>query len=262
MTGTTALLGVLALAACGHPWAVRRVRAAGGRWRTGRVVAWWVATLLAGIALAPPVQSWAHGDARGHMTVHLLLGMYAGIGFALAAPAALALASAPPGARRRGVGLVRSRPARALAHPITAAILDIGGLWLLYATPLLAEAQSNGLVRTVVHAHLLLAGALFAWAIVGPELGRRQVGLRILVLVAAGAAHAVLAKRLALDLAWAGELGGHGGLTHSRHVEAAAQLMYYGGDIAELVLAFLLVRLLWRVPWRRGAASAPSPAPA
>jgi putative membrane protein len=75
-----------------------------------------------------------------------------------------------------------------------------------------------------------------------------------LVLVAAGAAHAYLAKLL-----YARAPGLPPGGSHDLdQVQAAAQLMYYGGDLAELALAVALFAGWYRTPSSRSARRAAS----
>ena len=91
-----------------------------------------------------------------------------------------------------------------------------------------------------MHLHFLAAGCLFTWVIAGPDPAPRRpsVAARLVVLGVTIAVHASLAQLLYAGLyvqvpASADELRG------------AAALMYYGGDVAELLLAFALVTT-WR----------------
>jgi putative membrane protein len=126
-----------------------------------------------------------------------------------------------------------------LAHPVTALTLYVGGLLLLYLTPLYAWTVTDPDLHRVVQVHFLAAGYLFAWVIAGPDPAPRRpsVPARLVVLGVAIAAHAVLAQLL-----YAGAVS-LPATTAQR--QAGATLMYYGGDIAELLLAFALVSS-WR----------------
>ncbi|RJK95330.1 cytochrome c oxidase assembly protein [Vallicoccus soli] len=228
----------------------RRLGRGWSRWRTASLVA---GLLLVAAAVAPPLARAAHEDLRGHMVQHLLLGMYAPLGLVLAAPVTLLLGASPPRTGRRVTAVLRRRPVHVLAHPVTAAVLDIGALHVLYLTPLHALAQRSPLVHGLVAVHLLVAGCLFTWAVAGPDPAPRRPGLavRLGVLVLAGAAHAHLAKLLH---ARAGDLAAGWG-TSVADVEAAAQWMYYGGDGAEVLLAVALCAAWYRrgaQPARRG----------
>jgi putative membrane protein len=230
-------VAVLLLAvACGR--AVHGRRAAGrawSRWRTASAVAGLVALA---VAVAPPVQAAAHADLRAHMAQHLLLGMFAPLLLVLSAPATLLIGALPAAGRRRVAALLRARPLHVAAHPVTAALLDVGGLHLLYLTPLYRLAHDVPAVHAAVMLHFVLAGTLFAWSIAGPGPGPRRPGTaaRVAVLVAAGAAHGHLAKLL---YAGAAELPPGLGAPVAE-VQEAAQLVYYGGSLAELGLAIAL----------------------
>ncbi len=206
------------------------------RWPPWRTAAWVGGALTVAVALVPPLTEAATTDHRAHMAQHLLLGMYAPLGLVAAAPVRLALGSLPtPGARRLSA-LLRSRPVRVLSHPVVTAVLSVGAMAVLYLTPLHERTTGNPALTAVVLLHLLLAGWLFTWSVAGPDPAPHRPGLRLrlVVLVGAAGAHASLAKVL---YARATEGHHHG----TAHAEAGAQLMYYGGDGAELLLAVMLL---------------------
>ncbi len=234
-----------------------RIRADGGRgWPPGRTAAWLLGCLLTGVALAPPLEAAAAG-ASGHMVQHLLLGAAAPLALVLGAPVTLLLGALGPAARRPVAAVLHARATRALTHPVTGAVLAVGGLYLLYLTPLYALSTRSGPVHALVHVHLLAAGCLFAWAVAGPDPAPRRpgTGTRVAVVVAAGGAHAVLAQLL---YARAGELPPGAGLA-AGEVEAAAQVMYHGGHLADLALLVALFAAVYRRRWwsaaRAGAAA-------
>src|SRR5690606_5215246 len=102
----------------------------------------------------------------------------------------------------------------------------------------------------LIHLHYLLAGCLYAWVVAGPDPAPRRPGLagRVALLVAASAAHACLAKLL-----YAGADRLPPGLADRDPAawQAAAELMYYGGTGADLLLATALFAAWYR---RRGPA--------
>ncbi len=218
--------------------AARARRSAGRDWPGWRAASLSIGLGLVGVAVSPAVHAFGQHDPRGHMIQHLLLGMFAPLALVLAAPVTLLLGVLPVACRGPVRRLLRSRALHGLAHPATAAVLDMGGLYLLYLTPLYIFTTTNTLAHHLVNVHFLLAGYLFTWSIVGPDPAPRRptITIRALVLIAAGAAHAYLAKVL---YARASELPG--GSPHDLgQAQAAAQLMYYGGDLAELALAVAL----------------------
>jgi putative membrane protein len=209
-------------------------------WPAGRVVRWLLGTAAASAALLGPALAPDPHDLRVHVAGHLLLGMAAPVLLATAAPLTLALRTLPRRRARALARLLRARPVAVVTHPAVAALLDVGGLWLLYRTDLLAAAP-----QALVHAHMLLAGYLFASSLVGtdPAPHRPGLGVRAGVLVAAVAAHDVLAK-----LIYAAPPAG----VAAAQAEAAGVLMHYGGTPVHVVL-FVLLGREWAAAQRRAA---------
>lgn len=220
-------------------------------WNAWRTAAWVVGTLAVAAAISPTLGESAHQDHRFHMVQHLALGMYAPLALVAAAPVTLLLGSLPRVAQLALTRVLRSRPVRVVSHPISAAVLNIGGMFVLYLTPLYDVSMSRPFVHWLVMAHFLLAGWLYTWAIAGPDPGPSRPGMavRVVVLIAAAGAHAFLAKYLYANAHQmprnygAAEVDHHG---DAAAMEEAAQWMYYGGDIAELLLAFMLFSWWWR----------------
>ena len=212
------LMVALSAAAAAYAVAVVAVRRRGGWWPVWRAVCWYAGTTTALAALIGPV-------AEAHMTGHLLLGMAAPVLLVLAAPATLLLRALPVGPARAVSHLLARRPVRFLTHPLTAAVLDAGGLWVLYTTGLHQAAGEHAFLYLVVQCHILAAGYLFTAAVIGvdPDPRRPGRGFRAAVLIAFLAAHGILAKHL-----YAHPPAGMPG--------SAAQLMYYGGDLIHVVV--------------------------
>lgn len=230
-----------------------------GRAWSGRRTAAFVAGVAAmSLSLSPVVEAVALGDARGHMLQHLLLGMYAPLGLVLGAPVTLLLGSLPLSRRHVVVSVARvlRHPVlHALVHPVTAGVISTAGLYVLYLTPLLAVSERSSPVHILVHVHVVAAGCLLTWSLVGPDPAPRRPGVRtrVVVLVLTGGAHAYLAKLL---YARAGELPP--GTDHPvGEAQQAAQLMYYGGDVAEILLAVAL--FAWWLHHRRPGAPRTAP---
>jgi putative membrane protein len=184
-------------------------------------------------ALIGPLAVAARTSFTAHMAGHLLLGMLAPLLLVLAAPVTLALCALPASRARVVSRLLRYKPLRVITHPVTAAVLNAGGLWLLYTTDLFRLMHNSVLVHVAVHAHVLVAGYLFTAAIVAidPNPHRASIGVRSVVLIGFIAVHSILAKWLyahppvGVDIADA---------------RAGAQLMYYGGDVVDVALIVLL----------------------
>lgn len=220
---------------------------AGRNWSLWRLGFWLGGSLVIGWALSPGVMALAHSDLRWHMAQHLLLGMVAPLGLVLGAPITLLLKSVGPGAGRVIARLLGSGYVKLITHPLAALLLNVGGMFALYLTPLyLASSQSLAL-HVLIHAHLFGAGYLFCWSILaGPDRSSHRIGpgFRLAVLALGIALHGALGKLMYAQLLPAGT--GHS----AGQLQAAAQLMYYGGDLAEglLLVALLATWYRWRAP--------------
>ncbi|MFG1704253.1 cytochrome c oxidase assembly protein [Nonomuraea sp. M3C6] len=238
-----------------------RLRNPARGWSRARAGIFLAGCALTAFALLPPLATFAHGDFRGHMLQHLIVGMYAPLALVWGAPVTLLLRTLPTGCARRLVAVLRTRPARLLTHPATALALSTGTLVVLYLTPLYDLTTSHSL-HWPMHVHFLLSGCLFAWVIAGPGPAPARPGVpaRLVILGVAIAAHATISQ-----LMYGGFLAG----VHAPadQVRGAAEIMYYGGDLAELLLAAALVTT-WRPspalrrehrragpPWRRRASA-------
>ncbi|MFE0451777.1 cytochrome c oxidase assembly protein [Streptomyces sp. NPDC058914] len=182
-----------------------------------------------------------------HALRHLLVGMAAPALFVMARPLTLTLRVLPPGRVRRGLlGVAHSAIAGWLLLPPVAAVVDIGGLWTLYRTGLMAATHHDPALSGLVHLHMLAGGLLLSFAIcqLDPVRRRRGPRSRALTLLATGTAHAVLARGLYAagppDTAFA-----------ASDLRAGAQIMYYGGDAVELVLASVLAAQWYAATGRR-----------
>jgi len=228
MTAAIALAAVAAYLA-----AAARLRRRGDAWPPARDVSFTAGGAALAYAMLAPLPG---GPFTAHMAQHLVVAMAAPLLLVLARPLTLALRALPPRRPRRALlACAHSRLAGWLVLPPVAAVLDIGGLWLLYRTPLAAAAHHEPLLHAVVQVHVLLAGLLFTFAVcqLDPVRHRWNLAWRGLTLLAAGTAHAILAKSL--------YAAPPPGTTHTTtDVHTAAQLMYYGGDLVELALAAVL----------------------
>lgn len=224
----------LLLVATGYLAGVAQLRRRGDRWPPVRVV-----TAVAGLgclaaATLPPVAT--HDEQFPiHILQHLLLASFAPLLLALSAPVTLALRTLPT-ERRLVLALVHSRAARVASNPAVVLGLDIGVLYTLYLTPLYGAVEGSPVLHAVVHLHMLTAGCLLSWYLIGidPMPRRASVRARLVVLVAAGGAHNILVKLL-----YAYTLPSCGGTPQQIHT--GAHLMFYGGDVAEVLLAVFLL---------------------
>lgn len=217
-------------------------------------VCWITGSLFALLAVTGPLSQIAVVDFRAHMISHMLAGMLAPLLMVLAAPMTLMLRTLSVPSARRVAQALNSWPLRQLTHPVVTAFLHIGGLWLLYTTSLYSHLHDSSLIYLIVHVHMVVAGYLFTASILCIEPIRHRVSFvyRAAVLVVASACHGILSKLI---------------YAHPPHrvaieqAEAAGMLMYYGGDVIDIVLIFILCRQWYRASKPRARqAIIPNPA--
>lgn len=245
--GSLPPLVAVMMVAGGYVVLAARQRSGPARWSGWRTVSFLAGCAVLTMAMLPDLSPYPAGDFRGHMLQHLLIGMVAPTGLALGAPASLLLRSLPVRRRRAAAVVLRSRLVHILTHTATILTLNIGGLVALYATPFGGFLADNPITHYLIHLHFLVSGYLFAWLVAGrdPMPQRPPVPVRLVLLGAAIAAHAVLSQ-----LMYAGVLGNDD--LPADQLRGAATLMYYGGDLAEVMLAFALVTT-WRPRREPGA---------
>jgi putative membrane protein len=227
MTAVGPLLLPALVACAAYTAAAARLRRRGDGWPWWRDACCWLAGTVFVAGAAVPWQTWLP-PFTAHMAAHLAAGMLAPLPAVLARPVTLALRALPVPGRRALLAVLRSRPAAVLAFPPVAAALDIGGLWLLYRAPVPPQWHHS----PWLYVHLFAAGWLFTFAVLAVDPLRHRAGLalRAVTLLAAAAAHAVLAKTL-----WAAGPPGTG--YAPADLRLASRVMYYGGDVAEIALA-------------------------
>lgn len=252
LPATVAVVIIGLAAAAGYLFGIRRAAERGRRWPVRRTVSWCagVASAVAAVLLA------GRGGFVAHMVGHVLLGMLAPLLLVLAAPVTVALRALPAHQARLITGVLGSGPARFLTAPVTAALINSGGLWLIYRTDVYSWTAQQPLAGLVVHVHVLLAGCLFVVSMVGPDPAphRARLETRAVVLVLAIAVHNILAKVL-----YAQPPAG----VPAEEAMAGAQVMYYGGAVVEIAMLVLLGRewLARERRTRRRTAAAEGPGP-
>jgi putative membrane protein len=222
---------------------VLRLTRRGDRWPVSS--RWWFAgallAALVGAGYPPLAQPTTFGEhAVGHLVVYLLAPTL----LALSAPVTLWLRACRPGARRKTLRLLHSRPVRLLTLAPVVVVLDVSGMYAYYLTPLFAAAAQHPVLDLLVHVHMFLAGCLLSWFVLGRDPGPRRGGLpaQLSALLATAAAHDVMAKLMYARLLPAGA-------GTAAQLRTGAQLLYYGGDALELLTA-AVVMAGW---YRRGS---------
>jgi putative membrane protein len=229
------LLTILIIAGAGYVTGMQRLRNRGDRWPRTRSIAA-AGGLLCLAATALPLTG--SGNAfPGHVVQHLLMTMLGPLLLALSAPITLALRTMPRKGRRYLLTAVHSPAATLLNLGPMVLILHVGGLYAYYLTPLYDTAHHQPWLQGLLHLHMFLAGCLLSWYLIGPDPVARRPSTRtaLIVLLIAAAGHDILAKLL-----YAHQLPAAGGTPEQ--IQLGAQIMYYGGNIVEILLAAILMR--------------------
>jgi putative membrane protein len=216
----------------------------GRSWPWYRSGFWVLGLATSASGFAGPLAAAAHSSFTAHMATHLLVGMVAPLFLVLGTPVTLALRSLSVAPARRLSRLLRSPVGRALTNPVVAALLSVGGMWLVYRTGLYQLMQQSTLMHLLVMAHFLVAGYLYTVSLIPADPSPHRLGfaMRSSVLVLSLAGHGVLAKVL-----YANPLPG----VTADEAHTGAQLMFYGGDLVDFVLIVLLWTEWYRVTGRR-----------
>jgi putative membrane protein len=204
-----------------------------GYWPWYRSVLWTFGIVACAAGVAGPLAERAESSFPAHMWSHLVMGMVGPVALVLAAPFTLALRTLNVRWARVLARVLVSAPFRFVTHPVTAGVLSLGGLWVLYTTPLYAAAQEHVAVHVLVHMHILISSYLFTNAIIGidPNRHRMKPVYRAVVLVVFMAGHRVLAKHIYANPPPVVPLD---------QGQVGAMIMYYGGDLLDSIIILVL----------------------
>jgi putative copper resistance protein D len=175
-------LGALALVlAAGYVIGVVRLRRRGDVWPTGRLVSWLAGCAALVAATCSGVRAYGSAMFSIHMVEHMTLNMFAPVLLVLGAPATLALRALPtsgsahPGPREWLLRFIHSPFTRFLSNPVTAFVLFVGSLYLVYFTPLFDTLVRYHWGHEFMGLHFLITGYLFYWGIIGIDPGPRRL---------------------------------------------------------------------------------------
>jgi len=227
---------LVGLAALGYLALALRQHASPRGWSWWRTALFLSGSGVLALGLLPQILPYPVGDFRKHMLEHLILGMIAPLGLIMAAPMTLVLRTVPTRVGRAISHFLQSRVLQIVANPVSALLLNLGGMAALYFTPLYMAMMMHPALHYAVHFHFLAAGCLYTWVIAGPDPAphRPSVPARLVVLGVAVVLHSVLSQMLYAGLFVSISVA-------ANQLQRGAELMYYGGDISEMLLAFALV---------------------
>ncbi|GAB2689201.1 cytochrome c oxidase assembly protein [Thalassiella azotivora] len=231
---------------------VRRLRARGDSWPLHRTLLW-----LLGCAALLWVTSGALAEYGRvlfslHMVQHMALSMVVPPLLVFGAPVTLAMRALPrrrdgsKGPREWLTWAIETPWARFVSHPVVAAVVFAGSIVVFYFSPLFGLALSTHLGHELMMVHFLLAGYLFAQALVGVDPGPNRSGypLRLVLLFATMAFHAFFGVTLVtgetlLEATWFSTLGwGYDALADQR---TGGEIAWGIGEVPTILLAMVLV---------------------
>ncbi|MES9681384.1 cytochrome c oxidase assembly protein [Gottfriedia acidiceleris] len=202
-------------------------------WPKFRSILWITGFVCILVSVIGPIAKLSHHLFVFHMIMHLLLGMLAPFFIALSRPITLLLTSLKTQHARRVTRILRSAPVGLLTHPITTMLLNIGGLWVLYTSTVFNLIHESTFLLNLVHIHLFFSGFLFTTSIIAIEPFPHKFSFlfRSSIMIIALAGHDILSKLL-----FSNPLDSFG----FDDAQLGAVLMYYGGDLVDLLLITVL----------------------
>lgn len=148
----------------------------GGNWSVGRMV-WAALGACAALAVTQgPIESSAMQRFSAHSVQHVALGMFVPLCIVAAAPLTLALRTARPATRRRLRAISESAPVRAVSHPAVALPIYLFTMVAVFFTPVFPAMMSSHVAHQAFNAHLVVAGTLFAWPLIGSDPSPHRIG--------------------------------------------------------------------------------------
>lgn len=241
---------------------VVRLHRRGDKWPIGRTIAWVAGILSLLWVTNGGINVYEKYLFSSHMLAHMLLTMAVPVLLVPGAPVTLALRAIkkrPDGSRggREWILLVvHSKIAAFLTHPITAAVLFAGSLWVFYYSPLFSWATTDHIGHEWMIIHFLITGYLFVQSLIGidPVPYRLPYPLRLVLLLGTMAFHAFFGLSIlttdSLFLAdWFGAMGRTWGVTPMADQQLAGGIAWSIGEIPTVALAITVA-----VQWSRSDA--------
>jgi putative copper resistance protein D len=161
---------------------LRKLSKRGDSWPVGRTISWMIGCVVLLIATSSGVGKYATAVFSVHMAGHMALSMLAPVLLVLGAPITLALRALEP-AGKDGVPGIRewilvalhSPFSRFVTHPIVAAVLFVGGFYVLYLGGIYGATVDSHSAHLLMNLHFILSGYLFYWVAIGVDPSPRQL---------------------------------------------------------------------------------------
>lgn len=236
---------------------VRRVRARGDSWPLYRTVLWLLGMLLLLWVTCGPINAYQDYLFSIHMVGHMLLTMAIPLCLVPGAPVTLAARAIRKreddtrGGREWILWAVHTPFAKVVTHPLVAAGVFIGSLWIFYYTDLFRWSLYDHLGHEWMVAHFLISGYLFVLSLVGidPVPLRLPHPFRLVTLIGVMAMHAFFGIAIMMSSGlfvaeWFGSMGRTWGDTPLQDQYVGGGVAWSIGEIPTLILA-IVVAIQW-----------------
>lgn len=170
------------VAAAAYALGVRKLARHEIVWSRWRTISWMLGCLSLLVVTSSGLRTYGMALFSIHMIEHMVLNMFIPVLLVLGAPVTLALRAVPaaergalPGPREWIVWMVHSRVTAFFSHPVTALIVFVASLYIVYFTPLFGTLARYHWGHELMSIHFLVTGYLFYWAIIGIDPGPRRL---------------------------------------------------------------------------------------
>jgi cytochrome c oxidase assembly factor CtaG/putative copper export protein len=234
---------------------VWRLRRRGDSWPVYRTVLWVLGMITLFYITNGGVNVYEKYLFSTHMLMHMVLTMAVPVLLVPGAPVTLAARAirkrqdGSRGAREWILVAVHSKPAGVLAHPLVAAGLFAGSLWVFYYSPIFSWATTDHIGHQWMIVHFLITGYLFVQSLIGidPVPYRLPYPFRLLLLLGTMAFHAFFGLAImtgtGLFLAdWYGAMGW--GTSAIADQQAGGGIAWSIGELPTIALA-ITVAIQW-----------------
>lgn len=236
---------------------VMRLRRRGDRWPVYRTVLWVLGMLMLVWVTSGPINAYQDYLFSLHMLGHMLLTMAIPLLLVPGAPITLALRAIDKrddgtrGGREWIMWAVHSPFARVITHPLVAAAIFVGSLWVFYFTDLFRWSLYDHLGHVWMVAHFLISGFVFVMTLTGidPLPYRMPHAGRLVTLIAVMAIHAFFGVAMMMQSGlmvaeWFGAMGRTWGPTPMEDQYIGGGIAWSVGEIPTLITA-ITVAIQW-----------------
>lgn len=237
--------------------AVRRLRARGDSWPIYRSVCWVLGLLVLAWLTSGGFNLYQDYLFSVHMLGHMGLTMVVPLLLVPGAPVTLASRAivkrndGSRGAREWILWAVHTPFASVISHPVVAAVLFAGSLWVFYYTGLFRWSMEDHLGHEWMVVHFVLTGYLFTQSLIGidPVKYRLPYAFRLILLLATMAFHAffglAIMQASGLFLAdWFGAMGRTWGASPMSDQQNGGGIAWGIGEIPTVLMA-IIVAVQW-----------------